>query len=116
MVYSSKKIASTISHILAHVSVWSHLSVKHTTEQVLEFGYKWENMDSDISEMIFLWNMWRQRIKAEKNITTKFKESHRVKERYQEDTIFLLDYLVGNIGRGIYLELLIISVSLDMQI
>ena len=37
---------------LAHVSVGSHLSIKRTTEQVLESGYRWENMDSDISEMI----------------------------------------------------------------
>ena len=29
---------------LAHVSVGSHLSIKHTTEQVLESGYRWENM------------------------------------------------------------------------
>ena len=42
MVYSSKKIASTRDHILAHVSVGSHLSIKRTTEQVLKSGYRWE--------------------------------------------------------------------------
>ena len=34
----------------------------------------------------------------EKNIMTKHIESHRAKERYQADTVFLSDYLVGNTG------------------
>ena len=37
---------------LTHVYVGSHLSIKRTTEQVPESGYRWENMDSDISKMI----------------------------------------------------------------
>ena len=60
--------------------------------------------------------MWSQRIKAKKNIATKHIESRRVKERYQADTVFLSDYFVGNTGRGIYLQLLNISVSLNMQL
>ena len=52
MVYSSKKISTQEIIFLAHVSVGFHLSIKRTTEQVLESGYRWENMDSDISKMI----------------------------------------------------------------
>ena len=74
-------------------------------------------MDSDISEMISRCEICGVRgSKPRKNIATKHIESHRVKERYQADTVFLSDYLVGNTGRGIYLQLLIISVSLDMQL
>ena len=43
--------------------------------------------------------MWSKRIKAKKNIATKHIESHRAKERYQADTVFLSDYLVGNTGQ-----------------
>ena len=43
--------------------------------------------------------MWNQRIKAKKNIATKHIEIHRAKERYQADTVFLSDYLVGNTGQ-----------------
>ena len=37
-----------------------------------------------------------RRSKPRKNIATKYIESHRAKERYQADTVFLSDYLVGN--------------------
>ena len=102
---------------MAHVSVESHLSIKRTTEQVLEFGYRLENMDSDISEMISRCEICGARgSKPRKNIATKHIESHRTKERYQalqySYQIILLEIQV----RGIYLQLLIISVSLDMQI
>ena len=66
---------------LAHVSVGTHLSIKRTTEQVLESGYKWENMDSDISEMISRREICVARgSKPRKNIATKHIESHRDKE------------------------------------
>ena len=85
---------------MAHVSVGSYLSIKSTTEQVLESGYKWENMDSDISEMIFRCEVYGARgSKPRKNIATKHIENHRAKERYQADTAFLSDYLVGNTGQ-----------------
>ena len=85
---------------LAHVFVGSHLSIKRTTEQVLESGYSWENMDSDISEMISRCEICgARRSKPWKNIETKHIESHRAKERYQADIIFILDYLVGNKGQ-----------------
>ena len=85
---------------LAHVSVGSHLSIKRTTEQVLESGYRWENMDSDISEMISRCEICGTRgSKPRKNIATKHIESHRAKERYQADIVFLSDYLVGNEGQ-----------------
>ena len=85
---------------LAHVSVGSHLSIKRTTEQVLESGYRWVNMDSDISEMISRCEIYGARgSKSRKNIATKHIESHRTKERYQADTVFLSDYLVGKTGQ-----------------
>ena len=85
---------------LAHVSVGSHLSIKRTTEQVLESEYRWENMDSDISEMISRREICGARgSKPRKNIATKYIESHRAKERYQADSVFLSDYLVGNTGQ-----------------
>ena len=101
---------------MAHVSVESHLSIKRTTEQVLEFGYRLENMDRDISEMISRCEICGAReSKPRKNIATKHIESHRT-ERYQalqySYQIILLEIQV----RGIYLQLLIISVSLDMQL
>ena len=56
-------------------------------------------MDSDISEMISRCETCGARgSKLRKNIATKHIESHRAKERYQADTIFLSDYLVGNTG------------------
>ena len=85
---------------LANVSVGSHLSIKRTTEQLLESGYRWENMDSDISEMISRCEICGARgSKSRKNIETKHVESHRAKERYQADTVFLSNYLVWNTGQ-----------------
>ena len=85
---------------LANVSVGSHLSIKRTTEQVLESGYRWKDMDSDISEIISQCEICGARgSKQRKNIATKHIESHRAKERYQADTVFLSDYLVGNTGQ-----------------
>ena len=85
---------------LAHAFVGSHLSIKRTTEQVLESVYRWENMDSDISEMISRCEICgARRSKPRKNIATKHIESHRAKKRYQADIVFLSDYLVGNTGQ-----------------
>ena len=46
-----------------------------------------------------MWNMWSQRIKGKKNIATKYIEYHRVKKRYQTNTVFLSDYLALNTGQ-----------------
>ena len=46
-----------------------------------------------------------RRSKPRKNIETKHIESYRAKERYQADTVFLSDYLVGNIGHGYLLTI-----------
>ena len=43
--------------------------------------------------------MWSQKIKAKKNIATKHIENHRAKKKYQADTVFWSDYLVGNTGQ-----------------
>ena len=75
MVYSFKKIASTRDYILAHVYVESHLSIKHTSQQVLESGYRWENMGNDISEMISLCEMCGARkLKSRKNCNKAYRE------------------------------------------
>ena len=55
---------------------------------------------SDISEMISRCEICGARgSKPRKNIATKHIESYRAKERYQADTVFLSDYLVGNTGQ-----------------
>ena len=65
-------IVSTRDHILTHVYVGSHLSIKRTSEQVLEYGYTWENMDSDIPEIISRYEIFRASgSKPIKNIATK---------------------------------------------
>ena len=77
MEYSSKKITNTRNHILAHVFVGSHLSIKRTTEQVLESGYRWENMNSDISEMISRCKICEAKgSKPRKNIAIEHIKSH----------------------------------------
>ena len=84
---------------MAHVYVGSNVSIKRITEQVLESGYRNENMDSDISEMISRCEICGARGSiSRKNIATKHIQSHRVKERYQAETVFQSDYLAGNTG------------------
>ena len=54
-------------------------------------------MDSDILEMISWCEICGTRgSKPTKNITTKHIENHRAMDRYQADTVILLDYLVWN--------------------
>ena len=82
---------------LAHFSVRSHLSIKRTTEQVLKSGYRWENRNVTYQRWPLSVKYVEQEDQSqEKNIATKHIESHRTKERYQADAVFLSDYLVGN--------------------
>ena len=79
----------------AHTMHGSHLMIRPTVNQLEENGYKWKNMEKDVREMYFSWEVRQSRYQMpKKNQPIHFIQTSKPKERYVVDTVYLSDYIV----------------------
>ena len=89
----------------SHVNVGSHFSKSIPLNKYLNLEIR-KNIDSDISEMIYRWEICGTRgSKPRNNINIKHKDFHKTFKRYHTDTVFLSDYLAKNTGQRYLLKI-----------
>ena len=97
-----------------HIKNDSHLKVNSILKKIKKSTYDWNNIKKDIREFYFKCPACEIRtFKPREKYVIKHIESDYSRQRYQEDTVYLADYISND--TYIYLRWLIISQSLDGQ-
>ena len=73
------------------------MKIDPTYREIMNAGYRWNNMLKDIRDFYFKWQVWEIRTtKPRKNVVIKHINSSMSKERYQVDTVFLSNYVTSD--------------------